>query len=68
MGEKLALEQEPLLNPKAAQVFSKDAPVAVCNVAPKHWDGGLCNCCGSCDLPGCATFGLVHSCPCFAWG
>ena len=68
MGEKLVHEQEPLLNPKAAQVFSKDVPVAVCNDAPKEWDGGLLNCCGSCDLPGCATFGLVHSCPCFAWG
>lgn len=68
MGEKRDKEQEPLLSPKAAQAFTKDTPVAVCSEAPKEWDGGILNCCGSCDLPGCATFGLVQTCPCFAWG
>ena len=68
MGEKRDNEQEPLLNPKAAQAFTKHSPVAVCSEAPKQWDGGLLNCCGTCDLPGCATFGLVQTCPCFAWG
>jgi len=68
MGEKQNQEQEPLLSPKATQVLSKDAPVAVSSEAPKKWEGGLLNCCGSFDLPGCATFGLVHTCPCFAVG
>ncbi|EIE20446.1 hypothetical protein COCSUDRAFT_54324 [Coccomyxa subellipsoidea C-169] len=68
MGEKRDKEQEPLLSPRAAQAFTKDTPVAVCSEAPKKWDGGILNCCGSCDLPGCATFGLVQTCPCFAWG
>jgi hypothetical protein len=66
----MGYEEEPLLKPQKTEEFTKEVPVAmpVQEQLPRKWDGGLLACCGSFDLPGWATFGLVHTCPCVAVG